>query len=77
MARVIGDVGAYLFVVDVLVRPAEQGNGVGVRLMDRVMSWLADSGTPHIALAADPGVEGFYARWGFRAQGTRYLRMAR
>lgn len=77
MARVIGDTGVYLLVVDVLVSPAEQGKGVGALLMDRVARWLADSGAPHIALAADPAVAGFYPRWGFRLQDTRYMRLPR
>jgi predicted N-acetyltransferase YhbS len=63
MARVIGDTGVYLFVLDVVVGPAEQDKGVGRLLMDRVKSWVMESGAPHVALVADPSVAGFYEPW--------------
>lgn len=48
MARAVGDLGVYLFVVDVVVVPAEQGAGVGRRMLDRMAAWLHESGTPHV-----------------------------
>jgi GNAT superfamily N-acetyltransferase len=81
MARVIGDTGVYLFVldlfvVDVVVGPAEQDKGVGRLLMDRVKSWVMESGAPHVALVADPSVAGFCEPWGFREQAARYMRLS-
>jgi hypothetical protein len=68
MARVIGDTGVYLFVVDVVVSPAEQNigrwspaDGPGEELGD-------GAGAPHVALVADPSVAGFCEPWGFREQ---------
>lgn len=75
MARVVGDGGIYLFVVDVVVSPAHQGVGVGRLIMDRVRAWAIASGASHVALAADPAVAKLYQKWGFRPQNAHYLRL--
>ncbi|WP_433276947.1 GNAT family N-acetyltransferase [Pseudonocardia xinjiangensis] len=74
MGRVIGD-GLYLVLVDVVVEPAVQGQGLGARIMDELTGWATASGATHVALAADADVAPFYARWGFVQESTAYLRL--
>lgn len=66
-ARVVGDGGIYLYVQDVIVLPAYQRCGIGIRLMDRVIAFV-DSVSGHhttVALMAAKGVVAFYERYGF------------
>lgn len=66
MARVIGD-GVYWYVQDVIVTPAEQGRGVGRRLMERVERFLdqnSSAGT-FVGLMAARNVERFYREFGY------------
>lgn len=67
MARLVGDGGCHVLLVDVAVRPAFQGQGHGTEAVDRVMTW-ARRELPtgcYVSLLADPGAEGLYARAGF------------
>lgn len=67
MARVIADGAMYYYVQDVIVLPAYQHKGIGRLLMDAVMDEIeaeTQSGAC-IALFSAPGLEPFYARYGF------------
>jgi len=66
-ARVVGDGGIYLYVQDVIVRPRYQGRGIGARLMDRVMDFIAGTARSNtfVGLMAAEGVIEFYRRYGF------------
>lgn len=66
--RVVGDGGIYFYVQDVIVRPEFQGNGLGLRIMERVMSFIEGAATTgaFVGLMAAEGVEPFYERFGFR-----------
>lgn len=65
MARVVGDGGAVFHVCDMAVHPDHQRQGLGTRLMEAVMAYLAEQApaTAYINLLAD--VDGFYETWGF------------
>lgn len=67
-ARVVGDGGMYFYVQDVIVRTEWRGRGLGARLMEAVMSYLAGACGQHafVGLMAARGVGGFYRRYGFR-----------
>lgn len=66
-ARVVGDGGIYFYVQDVIVRPPYQGHGLGARLMDAVMAFLASTARSNafVGLMAAEGVSRFYRRYGF------------
>ncbi|HRX85594.1 MAG TPA: GNAT family N-acetyltransferase [Phycisphaerae bacterium] len=78
--RIIGDGGIYFYIQDVIVLPAYQGQGVGRRIMDRLMEFLTGRSRPKcfVGLMAAAGVQAFYERYGFvRRSGDRpgmYLR---
>jgi GNAT superfamily N-acetyltransferase len=50
------------------VRPAEEGQGVGTRLLDFAVQWLRARGRTAISLSTGPGTRAaaFYARRGWR-----------
>ena len=65
--RVVGDGAVYFYIQDVIVLPEHQGQGLGARIMDRIMAYL--DGHAHqnsfIALMAAKDAAGFYERYGF------------
>jgi GNAT superfamily N-acetyltransferase len=67
MARVIGDGGLVYYIQDLIVDPARQGEGIGRRMMDRVMDYIRRHATHHaiVGLMAARGKEPFYERYGF------------
>jgi len=67
MARVIGDGAIYYYVQDVIVLPEYRKQAIGTLLMNAVMGEI-NSQTPtggYIALFSAPGLQHFYARYGF------------
>jgi GNAT superfamily N-acetyltransferase len=67
MARIIGDGGLVYYIQDVIVDPERQGEGIGKRLMDRVMNYIRRHAVRHtiVGLMAAKGKEPFYERYGF------------
>lgn len=69
MGRVIGD-GLYYIIVDIIVKPEYQGQGIGSKLVRRLIEYI-DNQTPSpgrasIQLIAEKGKEAFYERMGFK-----------
>lgn len=68
-ARVIGDGGYIAIIVDVIVLPEFQGNGIGSQLMNNVINYLENSITETqclmINLMAAPNKESFYNKFKF------------
>ena len=75
--RLVGDVGMYLYVQDLIVDPALQGRGVGGRLLAALEEGLETLGSarPAVRLVAADDVVEFYAAHGYREPrpGSRYL----
>lgn len=69
MARLITDGGYFYFIVDVIVLPEFQGQGIGrqiiSRLMDYVDSSILDKEIGFASLIAADGKSGFYKKFGF------------
>ncbi len=67
MARVIGDGGLAFYIQDVVVAAAFRRRGIGKRLMERVMAFIAgraSAGTV-VGLMSAAGKEAFYEPFGF------------
>jgi ribosomal protein S18 acetylase RimI-like enzyme len=67
MARVIGDGGLVYYIQDVIVLPEYQGQGLGAKMMDKVMAYIRGQ-VKHsaiIGLMSAKGKEPFYERYGF------------
>ncbi|SIR32905.1 N-acetylglutamate synthase, GNAT family [Haladaptatus litoreus] len=65
MARIIGDGGSVYQIGDMAVHPDHQRQGLGSKMMERLMEYL-DENAPkgaYVNLMAD--VEGFYEQFGF------------
>lgn len=67
MARVIGDNGLTYYILDVIVIPEYQRQGIGTAMMDKVMSYIRAHASRNsiIALMAARGKERFYEQYGF------------
>ena len=72
MARVISDGGYMTLIVDVMVVPEYQGQGIGKQLLENINSWLDSLGESGncimVNLMATTGNEGFYEKLGFEAR---------
>lgn len=77
LIRAIGDGGYYLVLVDVIIHPDYQGNGLGRLLLEDFMKYAdsitEDSERLHISLIAAKGKEAFYEKFGFTARPTEDL----
>lgn len=65
MARIIGDGGSVYQIGDMAVHPDHQRQGLGSRMMERLMEYLEETAPEgaYVNLMAD--VEGFYEQFGF------------
>ena len=69
MGRLIGD-GMYYLLVDIIVSPEFQGNGIGSKIIDMLLAYV-DNKTPiggrsSVQLIAEKGKEDFYIKKGFK-----------
>lgn len=69
MGRLIGD-GIYYLIVDVVVRPEYQGQGIGSTIIDMLLSYVEEhtpsGGRASVQLIAEKGKEAFYINKGFK-----------
>lgn len=69
MGRVVGD-GTYFMIVDVVVDPEFQGNGIGASIIEKILEYietnLPKGGRASIQLISEVGKEGFYLKEGFK-----------
>jgi ribosomal protein S18 acetylase RimI-like enzyme len=72
LARAVGD-GFYVVIVDVIVAPGEQDQGIGHRVLTRLLAEPAVKGAGHLALFAAPDAIELYESFGFRAEGGTYM----
>ena len=70
VARVISDMGYIYLIVDVIVAPDYQGQGIGRHMVEEIEVWLRQEkeGKPTmmVYLMAAEGKEEFYEKFGFR-----------
>ena len=69
MARIVGDGGYMYLIVDVMVHPDHQKQGIGRMLLERINGFLGDLASDGrvlmVNLMATPGNEGFYEKFGY------------
>lgn len=69
MGRLIGD-GIYYLIVDVVVRPEYQGQGIGSTIIDMFLEYVEKhtpaGGRSSVQLIAEKGKEDFYMNKGFK-----------
>ena len=69
MGRLIGD-GIYYMIVDVVVRPEYQGQGIGNAIIDMLLSYVEEhtpsGGRTSVQLITEKGKEDFYMNKGFK-----------
>lgn len=69
MGRLIGD-GIYYLIVDVVVQPEYQGQGIGSTIIDILLKYIEEhtpnDGRASVQLIAEKGKEEFYINRGFK-----------
>ncbi|MHA7581005.1 GNAT family N-acetyltransferase [Paenibacillus vandeheii] len=67
MGRVIGDGGCFFQVVDIAVRPDQQGRGYGKLIMSEIMNYLREHVPARglVSLLADVPADRLYGQFGF------------
>ncbi len=69
MARVVSDGGYYMLIVDVIVRPDYQGQGIGqamvAQALEHIRAYLRPGQKAMVNLMAAKGKEPFYEKFGF------------
>jgi GNAT superfamily N-acetyltransferase len=75
MARVIGDGGLVYYIQDVIVHPDYQRQGIGAKMMDRVMVYIGGHASQNsiVGLMSAYGKESFYEKYGFTRRPTERL----
>lgn len=79
MGRVVGDGGVVFHVVDIVVKPSYQEQGLGKRVMQEIMNYL-DNHTykgSYVSLIADIPADKLYEQFGFRYTTPNSVGMAR
>lgn len=76
-ARVLTDFAYLAIVLDVISCQAHRGEGVGAALMDAITSHPRLQDVDSIELICQPGLQGFYSRWGFTGDVGRSTLMRR
>ncbi|GAA0336500.1 GNAT family N-acetyltransferase [Oceanobacillus sp. FSL W7-1281] len=79
MGRVVGDGGIVFHVVDIVVKPSYQGQGLGKVIMQEIMAYL-DNHTykgSYVSLIADIPADKLYEQFGFRHTAPNSAGMAR
>lgn len=78
MGRIVGDGGLFFQVVDIAVAPAHQGQGLGKRIMDRLMAELREHvpAEAYVSLIADGQANRLYAQFGFEPTAPESIGMA-
>lgn len=70
MARAVGDGGYHLLIVDVIVHPDFQGQGIGKEMLSQLMNFVKNGyvekgETTMVSLLSAKGKEPFYEKLGF------------
>lgn len=69
MGRLIGD-GLYYLIVDVIVKPEFQGQGIGSNIINKLLDYVDNrtviGGRASVQLIAESGKEDFYVKKGFK-----------
>jgi ribosomal protein S18 acetylase RimI-like enzyme len=75
MARIVGDGGIIFYIQDVIVHPDYQRQGIGTKLMDRIMDRIREKAVQNtvVGLMASKGREPFYKRYGFTVRPNDFL----
>lgn len=68
LGRVVGDGGTVFHVVDIVVRPSFQGQGLGKIIMQEIMDYLDKNTYPgsYVSLIADEPANKLYEKFGFQ-----------
>lgn len=68
MGRVVGDGGCFYQVVDIAVKPAHQGRGLGKRIMREIRGYILREAPDNalVSLLADGEAHRLYAQFGFK-----------
>lgn len=78
MGRIIGDGGCFFQIVDIVVQPSYQGQGLGKRIMSALVEYLQAHApkSAYVSLIADVPANKLYEQFGFKETAPQSLGMA-
>jgi ribosomal protein S18 acetylase RimI-like enzyme len=78
MGRLVGDGGCFVQVVDIAVAPEHQGRGLGKRIVQSLMEYVASElpSTVYVSLLADGEAPRLYQKYGFEPTAPASIGMA-
>ena len=78
MGRLVGDGGCFVQVVDIAVEPSHQGRGLGKRVMQSLMDYVAQElpTSVYVSLLADGEAHRLYEQYGFAPTAPASIGMA-
>ncbi len=78
MGRLVGDGGCFVQIVDIAVRPEHQGRGLGKRIMQALMDYVATElpTSVYVSLIADGEAQRLYQKYGFERTAPASVGMA-
>ncbi|MEM1260775.1 MAG: GNAT family N-acetyltransferase [Pseudomonadota bacterium] len=78
IGRIIGDGGCAFQIVDVVVHPQYQGQGIGYGIMERLMTALHNNApaSAYVSLIADGNAHRLYSKFGFNFTAPASVGMA-
>ena len=69
MGRLVGDGFMYWYLQEIIVLPQFQGQGIGTRIVNRLLDYIKENTTPgtfvSVGLTAATGKDTFYEKFGF------------
>ena len=74
-ARVVTDHAYIYYILDVMVHPDRQREGLGAEMLKRMVAYADQKGFIKLLLTAIPGSEPFYERMGFRPSASTLMTM--
>lgn len=79
MGRIIGDKGCFYHIVDIVVAPAYQGNGLGKLIMSEINKYLENNipKSSYVSLIADVPADKLYKKFGFEYSAPKSVGMAK
>ena len=66
MGRILSDGSSDAYIQDLIILPKYRGQGIGKKLLEKLLQYCLSKGILWIGLIAEPGQDDFYKSYGFK-----------